>query len=435
VAYLIAKGKAPTATELRQHLKTHVPDFMVPSAFVILKEFPLTPNEKVDRKALPVPEQNRPELNRKFVAPRDSVEQQLTKIWEKILGVQPIGVADNFFDLGGHSLLAVRVFSQIEKTLQKKLPLATLFRAPTIEEIAVILREDNQAKSWSTIVDIQAKGSKPPFYWIHTLGGDGGGGFFYYRKLAELLGPDQPSFGIRSPEEPFSNIEEMARFYLKEIKKYQPEGPYLLGGFCFGGNVAFEMAQQLRAAGDKVGLLVMLESTPANVNAKHSWSATAAKYSIENIVENMKDFVQGSPEEKLTLLKMKGKRLGQKIRKKIIAEAQVKPAGLSEMLDLATYPEGYVKYAETHWEALTRYHPKPYDGEITLFRARKQGLRNFNHTLGWDALAGDRVRVTVIPGSHESMLQEPNVQIVAAKLRGMLEATEAATAKSQGRAQ
>ena len=163
--------------------------------------------------------------------PADAVEQQLTKIWEKVLGVQPIGVADNFFELGGHSLLAVRVFSQIEKTLGKKLPLATLFRAPTIEEIAGVIREDNQAKSWSTIVDIQPKGSKPPFFWIHTLGGDGGGGFFYYRKLAELLGLDQPSFGIRSPQEPFTRIEEMAKFYIKEIRKFQPEGPYYLGGF------------------------------------------------------------------------------------------------------------------------------------------------------------------------------------------------------------
>src|SRR5262249_32304754 len=151
-----------------------------------MDEFPLTPNEKIDRKALPLPEQNRPELSRCFVAPRDEVERQLTKIWEAALGVQPVGVADNFFDLGGHSLLAVRVFSQIEKQIGKKLPLAPLFRAPTVEQIATLLRDGTQANSWSTIVDIQPKGPKPPFFWMHTLGGDGGGGFFYYRKLAEL---------------------------------------------------------------------------------------------------------------------------------------------------------------------------------------------------------------------------------------------------------
>lgn len=421
VAYIIPKGETPGAGELKNHLKAHVPDYMVPAGFVFLERFPLTPNEKVDRKALPAPDQHRADLNKTFSAPRDAVEQQLAKIWEKVLGLQPIGVTDNFFDLGGHSLLAVRVFSQIEKVLGEKLPLATLFRAPTIEAIAAIIRDDNQAKSWSTIVDIQPKGSRPPFFWIHTLGGDGGGGFFYYRKLAELLGPDQPSFGIRSPQEPFSRIEEMARFYVKEIRKFQPEGPYRLGGFCFGGNVAYEMAQQLTLAGEKVGLLVMLESSPPNIDHKQSWSATAAKYSLENIVENVRDFVQVSPEQKLSLLKTKGKRLRDKFRKKMASEAEEKPVELNQVLDLSTYPEGYVKYAETHWQALTQYHPAEYGGWITLFRAKKQGLSKFNHTLGWDELVKDRVEVTVVPGTHESMLQEPNVQVVAARLRELLE--------------
>ena len=421
VAYVIARGTALDAGDLKSFLKTQLPEYMIPAAFVFLEEFPLTPNEKIDRKALPAPEANRPELNKTFIAPRDSTEQQLAKIWEKVLGVQPIGVADNFFDLGGHSLMAVKLFSQIEKLLDKKLPLATLFRAPTIEEVARLIRDEHHTKAWSTIVGIQEKGSRPPFFWIHSLGGDGGGGFFYYRKLAELLGPDQPSFGIRSPQEPFSRIEEMARFYVSEIRKFQSEGPYFLGGFCFGGNVAYEIAQQLTAAGQKVGLLVMLETSPPNVSHKQSWSATAAKYSIENIVENVKDFVYESPEKKLSLLKSKGKRLKEKFQKRLAPAPESKSAELNQILDLSTYPEGYVKYAETHWHALTEYHPGPYPGEITLFRARKQGLSNFNHALGWDALAEDRVHVTVIPGTHESMLQEPNVQIIAAKLRELLD--------------
>ncbi|HTG43499.1 MAG TPA: amino acid adenylation domain-containing protein, partial [Verrucomicrobiae bacterium] len=384
VAYLVPKGPAPDPAELRNHLKSQLPDYMVPSAFVFLEAFPLTPNEKVDRKALPVPEQNRPALNKSFVAPRDAVEQQLAKIWEKVLGVQPIGVADNFFDLGGHSLLAVKVFSQIEKNLGKKLPLATLFRAPTIEQIASVLRDENQTKSWSTIVDIQPKGSRPPFFWIHTLGGDGGGGFFYYRKLAELLGPDQPSFGIRSPEEPFTRIEEMARFYLKEIRRFQPGGPYFLGGFCFGGNVAYEMAHQLAAAGEEIGLLVMLETAPPNVSSKQAWSATAAKYSIENLVENVKDFVNHSPQQRLEMLRSKGKKLKQKLRGKMASASPDDSTAvqLKDVIDLKNYPDGYVKYAETHWQALTDYQPQSYPGEIVLFRAKKQGLSNFNHTLG-----------------------------------------------------
>jgi thioesterase domain-containing protein len=215
----------------------------------------------------------------------------------------------------------------------------------------------------------------------------------------------------------------MAKFYIKEIRKFQPSGPYYLGGFCFGGNVAYEMAQQLTKAGEQVGLLVMLESSPPNICHKQEWSATAAKYSLENIVENVKDFVNVSHEQRLALLKSKGKRLTQKFKKRIAPAEEGTPVALNQILDLSTYPEGYVTYAETHWDALTHYHPQPYDGEITLFRAKKQGLSNFNHALGWDALVEDRVNVTVVPGTHESMLQEPNVQIVAAKLRSLLEAS------------
>ena len=266
VGYFVPEKESPTAGQLRTFLKTELPEFMIPAAFVPLMEFPLTPNKKVDRKALPAPEQNRPDLAREFIAPREGTEKKLAAIWEKILGVQPVGAEDNFFDLGGHSLLAVRLFSEIEAAFQRKLPLATLFRAPTVAGIARLLGEaEKQEQTWSTIVEIQPEGSRPPFFWIHSLGGDGGGGFFYYRKLAELLGPDQPSFGIRSPREPFHQIEEMARFYVSEIRKAQPRGPYSLGGFCFGGIVAYEMARQLAEEGEEVGVLALLESSAPNV--------------------------------------------------------------------------------------------------------------------------------------------------------------------------
>lgn len=423
-AYFIPKTQpAPTPADLRNHLKRDLPDFMIPSAWVCLKEFPLTPNEKVDRKALPAPDQNRPDLGKTFIAPRDMAEQQLAKVWEKVLGVQPIGVADNFFELGGHSLLAVKLFSQIDRVFGKKLPLATLFRAPTIEQMAKLFREEPAEKSWSTIVDIQPEGAKPAFFWIHSLGGDGGGGFFYYRKLAELLGPDQPSYGIRSPQQPFSKIEEMAAFYIKELRAFQPEGPYNLGGFCFGGVVAYEMACQLVEAGEEVGLLAVLESSPPNLQNKNGWNANNARHSIENLLENVKDFVHHKPEEQMAFLREKGRRLKAKLKGRVNSSqgGEVEAPQLKDVLDMTNYPKDYVKYAETHWSALTRFHPRPFAGPIHVFRARKQGLSNFNHTLGWENIVSGEVRVDVIPGTHESMLQEPNVQILASRLRACLE--------------
>jgi len=159
VAYLVAnQPPAPPSSELRRFLKQKLPDYMVPSAFVMLPALPLTPNGKVNRQALPTPNQVRPELELAFVAPRDALETQLTRIWSEVLGIQPIGVTDNFFELGGHSLLAVRLFALIKQRCGKSLPLATLFQQGTVEQLASILRQKGWSPSWSSLVPIQPQG-------------------------------------------------------------------------------------------------------------------------------------------------------------------------------------------------------------------------------------------------------------------------------------
>ena len=141
VAYFVPGKSAPNASQLRAFVAVKLPDYMVPSIFLELKQLPLTPNGKVDRRALPAPDRARPELEKRYSAPRDEVELQLTKIWEQVLGVHPIGIEDKFFDLGGHSLLAVRVIAQMEKSFGRKLRLATIFQAPTIQQLAAIIRD------------------------------------------------------------------------------------------------------------------------------------------------------------------------------------------------------------------------------------------------------------------------------------------------------
>jgi aspartate racemase len=249
--------------QLRHSLSQQLPDYMVPSAFVTLEALPLTPQGKLDRGALPDPDFGRPRRDDNFAAPQDEMARQLTEIWEKVFGIQPIGVRDNFFDLGGHSLLAVRLFKQIEKTLGKSLPLATLFQAPTIEQLADVLRRQAWSASWSSLVPIQTQGSLRPFYLISG----GGGNVLTHSTLAPYLGTDFPFYGLQSlgldgKQEPLTRLEEIAARFIKEIRAFQPEGPYFLGGFSFGGKVAFEMAQQLHAQDQKVGLLAMLDATP-----------------------------------------------------------------------------------------------------------------------------------------------------------------------------
>lgn len=201
------------------------------------------------------------ELEETFCSPRDELELQLAKIWEKVLGVQSISIKDNFFDLGGQSLLAVRLFTEIEKEFGKNLPLAILFQAPTVEELANIIRKEKWLAPWNSLVAIQPKGSKTPLFYMHA----GGGNLLVYRDLALSLDPEQPVYGLQprgleGKYDPFNRIEDMADHYLASIRSIQPDGPYFLAGLSQGGVIAWEIAQRLHAQGQKVALLALFDA-------------------------------------------------------------------------------------------------------------------------------------------------------------------------------
>jgi amino acid adenylation domain-containing protein len=259
VAYVTAQeGQTCDPQHLRRGLRDVVPEYMVPSAVVVLREFPLTPNGKVDRAALPAPDVDSHPDEAQAVSPRNPLELQLAAIWEQVLGVTRIGVKDNFFDLGGYSLLALRMFSAIERTFGKRLPMSLLFQAPTIEQLADLLADEGCTVRWRSLVAIQPEGSKPPFFAVPGVGGN----VLVFARLAKLLGEDQPFYGLQArgldgKEKPFMRVEEMAAHYIAEIRSVQPEGPYLIGGTCTGGLVAYEMGQQLAAQGHNVILSIM----------------------------------------------------------------------------------------------------------------------------------------------------------------------------------
>ncbi len=266
VAYLVAaQGHSPTINKLWSYLKEKLPEYMMPSAFMLLDALPLTPNGKVDRRALPAPESSRHTAEETFVAPTLTEHYQLISIWEELLDVRPIGIRDNFFYLGGHSLLAARLVHRIEQVFGKNLPLATLFAGPTIEHLAEVLQqqEDTSPRSSSPVVAVRSGGSKRPFFFLH---GDYKGGPFYCFPLARNLGSDQPFYTLEPyrfdglPVPP--TLEMMAAAHITAMRGIQPEGPYLLGGFCNGGLVAYEMARQLHAEGEKVDLLILMNPHP-----------------------------------------------------------------------------------------------------------------------------------------------------------------------------
>ncbi len=258
VAYLVSSTK-PNLNNLRNFLKQKLPEYMIPAAFVVLDSLPLTPNGKLNRRALPAPDKNS-FVASKYIPPRDRTEAKLVQIWSELLNINPVGIKDNFFELGGHSLLAINLMAKIRQQFDRNLPLTTLFSSPTIAELAQVI-QSNEEYSYSPLVPLQPKGNKSPFFCIHPAGGH----VLCYASLSRYLGNDRPFYGLQARgfyagDEPLDRVEDMASLYVKTIREFQPEGPYQVGGWSFGGVVAYEVAQQLHRQGQKVSLLAILDS-------------------------------------------------------------------------------------------------------------------------------------------------------------------------------
>jgi len=418
VAYIVPNQKQPPIIhDLRTFLQNRLPKYMVPSAFVLLDALPLSPNGKVDRHALPVPDQGCFRLQDAFVAPRDPLELQLAQIWENLLGISPIGVTDNFFDLGGHSLLAVRLMAQIRAQFGRALPLSTLFQAVTIEQLAHILRQQTNSLLHSPVVALQRNGSKRPFFCIHPIGGS----VFAFAALAPHLGPGQPFYALQAPgldgeQEPYTDLEAMAAHYIDAIRAVQSQGPYLLGGWSFGGIVAFEIAQQLyEQDGDSgnVALLALLDSQVLLHDEKAETDDAAL------VVKFARD-LGGSFATNLQ-----------------VSYDAIRPLGLDDQLSyildkvksLNLLPSdlgvpqirNLFQVFKANATAVLNYIPHAYPGCLTLFKASEQHLEGDQGApMDWHELASGGVEVHMIPGNHYTMMREPHVRTLADRLKHSL---------------
>ena len=245
-------------------LKDRLPDYMIPSSFVQLEALPITSAGKIDRLALPVPDKMERESENTFVPPTAIMHYPLQKIWEELLNRRPIGMRDNFFLSGGHSLLAARLVAKIERSCGKKISLSTLFANPTIEQLSEALQRQEDIDERCLIVEVQSGDkSRIPVFFLH---GDPSGGSFYCFNLAQSLGKEQPFYACApyrfKQHEPLPGFEAMAAAHLEAIRTIQPQGPYALGGFCNGGLVAYEIARQLYASGQRVDLLFLVDPSP-----------------------------------------------------------------------------------------------------------------------------------------------------------------------------
>ncbi|HET8579554.1 MAG TPA: thioesterase domain-containing protein, partial [Nitrospiraceae bacterium] len=367
---------------------------------------PLTPNGKVNRLALPPPSDEAPDALTGSVAPRNRLELQLAAIWEQVLGVAHIGVRDNFFVLGGHSLLALQIFGAIEQTLGKRLPMSLLFQAPTIELLAEVLSQEGCVVRWDSLVAIQPGGMKPPFFVVPGVGGN----VLVFARLSKQLGHEQPFYGLQArgldwEALPFTRVEEMAAHYVHEIRGIRPKGPYLIGGTCTGGVVAYEMAQQLVAQGEQV-ILAIMESWHPRSHQAYRNSPPVFLWPTLHFVQKVKSYCkqlwrlplrawpsywQGKLGSIKSLLKREWLHLGSQ----------------EDYTDLVTSATFY---------AVSRYQPQPYPGRLLNVIASKRPLSDSTQDtrLAWSELAlmGDQ---TVFMPAEDSgrLFVAPHVQELA----------------------
>ena len=531
VAYVIpTNGYDSDSLHICEQLTNRLPDYMIPSQVVSLEAFPLTPNRKIDRKALPQPAEMRPvkttgrdaphsavesalaqvwmdmlkvaDIGRKddffnlggdslaachlaagiqeacgvhfpferlfrstalcdmaaqletifiengmpddresppqaqtatephaqptngFEAPCTPEEQAIARIWTAMLGEERIDRRDSFFDLGGSSLQAMSLFMEIEDQFGKQLPLATLFQADTLAKLAQLVKgNDTAAASWSPLVSIQEKGATPPFFCVHAAGGN----VLLYRPLAMQMKQDRPFYGLQCPgldgqEDCLSSIEDMARHYLQEIRSVQPEGPYHLGGFCMGGLVAYEMAQQLHRDGQETALVAMVDTVnPARIPGPRSMTEKLV-YNVQKIGFHWRNAAQLTPHQRVEYLTAKTRWAG--IREfSRLSTCLPGVSTLRGLLNKQVQPEVFLE--DFNEEISAQYRPRPYDGKVALLRPRKHYSFCSDHEMGWGALTNGNfqtIDLAVYPGG---LFTQPYVQLLAEALDRCLESRTA----------
>ncbi|MBL7964595.1 MAG: amino acid adenylation domain-containing protein [Flavobacteriales bacterium] len=364
------------ADDLREHLRQHLPAFMLPAFIVPMTNLPLNANGKVEKKLLPKPEPRTVKLQARHVAPRNATERMLAIIWSDVLKLQDVGVHDNFFELGGHSMTGIHMLSQVEQRLGRTLSLKAIFKAPTIADLAKLIDKEEPGDRVEThnLVAIREEGMLPPLFCVH---GDEAN---YY--LPQHLDRELPFYAFTHQGEDglpirYTRVEEIAAHFIAELRSMRPKGPYLLSGYSFGGLVAYEMAVQLTAEGEEIPLVALFDTfTPDEhlVEAKREARWT----------DNLKNPI---------IRKMYGH---------FLKRGKVIPPKLRHYHIIDTYER-----------AIAAYTPKPYGGHVVVFRAEATHGPEY---MGWKRFVKGHLELRMTPGNHYDMIKEPHVRVLASQL-------------------
>lgn len=425
--------------QIIDRLRQQLPSFMIPSSVMVLNEMPRTQTGKVDRDALPTTSHERPNAQKDFVSPRTLLELQLVHIWEELLHVDRVGVRDNFFELGGHSLLAIQMAARIENKLGYPVAPSSLFPDATIESLAHIIGRNTPARPWNTLVPIQPGIGRPILFCVHPAGGS----VFCYADLARCIGPDHAVFGLQGPDprstsEPLDSVESIAAEYIQSLRPLQPQGPYFLVGFSFGGLIAFEMGQQLRNQGEPVAFVALLDTgypdSPGALNPGglvHELSRALEKHDLSD---------HATDEEEYRLWHDVGA-----LARKYIPGESTKPGkhysrGLGAVQECfriyRLLPVGddlsygdvrrFLRFLRANLLTARNYRVTPTTNSLIFACATEsmpgevmlsEGRADF-----WRSTTSGDFELVRIPGNHVNMLAPPGVNVIASRLRARIEA-------------
>ncbi|WP_426757442.1 amino acid adenylation domain-containing protein [Myxococcus sp. Y35] len=424
-AYVVAPGAE--AQEVRDYVRQKLPEYMVPSAVVVVEALPLTPNGKVDRKALLALDPRPNAEPESFIAPRTEAEHALAGIFSEVLGVSRVGLHDDFFELGGHSLLATQVVARIRTVLGMDMPLRALFEAPTVSRLAAWLQGPDVEGLGRDCVALQAEGSGTPVFFVHAVGGAVGP----YRELARRMGRHRPIYGFQAAgldgrEPPLEQVDALARRYVVAMREIQREGPYVLGGWSLGGVVAFEMARELERQGQRVALLVMLDSFAPDENAPRR--EPAAPVLLTGMARDLARIAGAESTLRPEAL------VGLSDEEQLAAVLQhARQAGWLPPEVQASTLRAWRDVTRANRRALAAYRPGFVRCPVLLLRAKDaQRSQSVEVSHGWSRWASAGLKVEDVPGDHYSVLLPPQVDTLA---RRLVEHIDSATEPREGAGQ
>ncbi|HEY9088429.1 MAG TPA: amino acid adenylation domain-containing protein [Anaerolineaceae bacterium] len=436
VAYVVPVNSHLNAGDVTEFLRKTLPAYMLPSDFVTLAQFPVTPNGKIDKKALPDPGAEVKASTQDSV-PATNMEIELVNIWQDVLGIAPIGVNQNYFDLGGNSLLGVRIFSRLESKLGLRLPVSELYRSPTIRQLAHFIESREYNYQPSTVILLRGGQGGLPLFLVHGWGG----GVVGYANLVHSLNPHWPVYGLQAAglgqgEKPDTTMEAMVDRYIRAMKTIQPAGPYRLGGYCTGGVIAYAIACELAARGDVVDLIAMIEGEPPHIERENP--GLFSRRRMNDIVCSIPFWMKDYADLGFTGIRQRVLQLARKVQR----EWEFRNTPVEYMMDDiildddTPLPDFQKDLLLKQVQMMEHYHPRRFAGPLSVYIARYPTIMSalngpLDDTLGWEQLVDGPITTHWINSSHRNIHLPPHCADLAAAIEADLRAADRTHQASQ----